>query len=77
MSMTFYLSGVRYILSVEFDNIRIYKEQPDTYLTNRPTTLYHREYNKDTDSSEVTFSTKAKLSQKSQTSLFLIIPRTC
>lgn len=67
MSMTFYLSGIRYILSIEFDNIRIYKEQLDAYLTNRPTALYHREYNKDTDSSEVTFSTKAKLSQKSQT----------
>lgn len=67
MSMTFYLDGLRYILTIEFDNVRIYKEQLDVYLTNRPTSLYHREYNSDTDSSEVTFSTKAKLSQKSQT----------
>jgi AAA15 family ATPase/GTPase len=67
MSMTFYLEGKRYILSVEFDNNRIYEEQLDAYLTNRPTSLYRRTYNKETDSSDVTFSTKAKLSQKSQT----------
>lgn len=67
MSMTFYLEGKRYILSVEFDNTRIYEEQLDVYLTNRPTSLYRRTYNRDTDSSEVIFSAKAKLSQKSQT----------
>ena len=67
MSMTFYLEGKRYILSVEFDNTRIYEEQLDVYLTNRPTSLYRRTYNRDTDASEVTFSTKTKLSQKSQT----------
>ena len=67
MSMTFYLDGKRYILSVEFDGTRIYEEQLDVYLTNRPTSLYRRTYNRDTDASEVTFSTKTKLSQKSQT----------
>lgn len=67
MSMTFYLNGKRYILSVEFDNSRIYEEQLDAYLTNRPTSLYRRVYNGKTDSSEVSFSSKAKLSQKSQT----------
>ena len=67
MSMTFYLDGIRYILSVEFDNSRIYHEQLDAYITNRPTTLYNRKYNERTDSTEVTFSAKSKLSQKSQT----------
>lgn len=67
MSMVFYLEGKRYVLSIGFDNVRIYEEQLDVYLTNRPTSLYRRIYNKDTDSSEVTFSSKAKLSQKSQT----------
>lgn len=67
MSMVFYLDDRRYVLSIEFDNARIYEEQLDVYLTNRPTSLYRRIYNKETDSSEVTFSSKAKLSQKSQT----------
>lgn len=67
MSMTFYLSKQKYILSVNFDNTRIYDEQLTAYLTNRPSVLYHRIYNADTDSSEVTFSTRTKLSQKSQT----------
>lgn len=67
MSMVFYLEGKRFVLSVEFDNARIYDEQLDVYLTNRPTSLYRRIYNKETDASEVTFSSKAKLSQKSQT----------
>ena len=67
MSMTFYLEGKRYILSVEFDDTRIYEEQLDVYLTNRPTSLYRRTYNRKTDSSEVIFSAKTKLSQKSQT----------
>lgn len=67
MSMIFFLEEKKYILSVEFDNTRIYEEQLDVYLTNRPTSLYRRSYNRDTDSSDVTFSTKAKLSQKSQT----------
>lgn len=67
MSMVFYLVDKRYVLSIEFDNVRIYEEQLDVYLTNRPTSLYRRIYNKETDASEVTFSSKAKLSQKSQT----------
>lgn len=67
MSMTFYLKRQKYILSVDFDNTRIYDEQLTAYLTNRPSVLYHRTYNADTDSSEVTFSTRTKLSQKSQT----------
>lgn len=67
MAMTFYLEQTRYVLSVEFDNCRIYAEQLDAYLTNRPTSLYRRTYNAATDSTDVTFSQKAKLSLKSQT----------
>ena len=67
MSMEFYLDGIRYILSGEFDNVRIYDEQLHAYLTNRPTVLYSRKYDAATDASVVSFSNKSKLSVKGQT----------
>ena len=67
MGMDFYLDGVRYVLNIEFDNVRIYEETLMVYTTNRPTNLYRRIYNKEKDATEITFSGKAKLSQKSQT----------
>lgn len=66
MSMTFYLDKEKYVLSIEFDNTRIYKETLSVYLTARPTELYTRKYNKDTDSSEISFSVKLGLLKKSQ-----------
>ena len=67
MGMDFYLDGVRYVLNIEFDDVRIYEEALMAYTTNRPTNLYRRIYNKEKDATEITFSGKAKLSQKSQT----------
>lgn len=67
MGMDFYLDGVRYVLNIEFDDVRIYDETLMVYSTNRPTTLYKRIYNKEKDATEITFSNKTKLTQKSQT----------
>lgn len=66
MSMCFYLDGEKYVLSIEFDNDRIYNEVLVVYLSARPTELYNRKYNKDNDSSEITFSSKLGLLKKSQ-----------
>ena len=66
MSMTIYIDKEKYILSIEFDDSRIYKEGLTVYLSSRPTELYTRWYNPDTDSSEITFSAKLGLLKKSQ-----------
>lgn len=63
MTMTFYLGGRRYILSVEFDRARIYAETLSVYNTSRPTVLYRRTYNPVTDSAEVEFSAAIKLTK--------------
>lgn len=67
MGMDFYLQGIRYVLNIKFDDVRIYEETLMAYVTNRPTNLYRRTYNKEKDATEISFSSKAKLSQKSQT----------
>ena len=66
MSMTFYIDKEKYILTIEFDNNRIYKEILTVYLSSRPTELYTRRYNPDTDSSEISFTVKLGLLKKSQ-----------
>lgn len=66
MSMSFYLESEKFILSVEFDNQRIYKESLFVYSTNRPTQLYKRKYNQDTDSTGVTFGGTLKLPKSNQ-----------
>ena len=66
MSMTFYIDKEKYILTIEFDNNRIYKETLAAYLSSRPTELYTRRYNPDTDSSVISFTVKLGLLKKSQ-----------
>ena len=66
MSMTFWINRERYCLFIEFDKERIYDEQLQVYASIRPTTLYKRSYNKETDHSEVTFSTKCGIDRTSQ-----------
>lgn len=66
MSMTFWINRERYCLFIEFDKERIYNEQLQVYASIRPTTLYKRSYNKKTDHSEVTFSTKCGIDRTSQ-----------
>lgn len=66
MSMTFWINGERFCHFIEFDKDRIYNEQLQVYASIRPTTLYKRTYNKGTDHSEVTFSTKCGIDKTSQ-----------
>lgn len=66
MSMTFYIDKEKYILTIEFDDNRIYKEILVVYLSSRPTELYTRRYNPHTDSSEISFTVKLGLLKKSQ-----------
>ena len=67
MGMDFYINGVRHVLNIAFDDVRIYDETLMVYTTNRPTNLYRRIYNKEKDVTEISFSNKTKLAQKSQT----------
>ena len=69
MRLVFYLEQERYIHEVELDKDRIYRESLVVYSTQRPTTLYERCYDAETDHSRVEFGTKAGVSKKSQMSL--------
>jgi hypothetical protein len=66
MSMTFYIGKAKYILSFELDAKRICAETLTVYDSMRPTKLYCRKYNNETDSSIVEFGTNLKLTKKSQ-----------
>ncbi len=69
MSMTFYIGKAKYILSFELDAKRICAETLTVYESMRPTKLYSRKYNKETDSSMVEFGTNLRLTKKSQASI--------
>ncbi len=58
MSMSFYLQGERYNLSVELDNKRIYSEKLEFYPSTQPAELYSRKYNKESDISDMKFGNK-------------------
>ena len=66
MSMVFYLEREKYVLTVEFDNDRIYRESLSVYASKKPTMLYSREYNAEKDTSEVVFNPALKLQKQSQ-----------
>lgn len=66
MSMILWLSGKRYIISVEFDRDRIYLETLTVYNSSRPTILYKRTYNIEQDIAEVDFSSHTKLTKTDQ-----------
>lgn len=66
MEMTFYVDGVRYSISLEFDRKRIYNECLMMYASVRPTMLYNRKYDHAGDSSVVAFGTRSGLGKKSQ-----------
>ena len=59
MQMSFWLNREKYVLSLEFDSKRIYDESLLVYTSVRPTTLYKRIYQPETDHTEVTFGNKA------------------
>ena len=60
MSMSFYVNQLKYILSFEPDKKRIYSETLTVYESIRPTKLYSRSYDPDTDSSVIEFGTNLK-----------------
>lgn len=66
MSMTFYLEREKYVLSVELDNDRIYKESLSVYTSKKPTLLYNREYNAEQDASNVMFNASLRLQKQGQ-----------
>lgn len=66
MSMTYYIGQTKYILDFELDRNRIYSETLIAYESVRPTKLYSRYYQEETDSSVVEFGVNLKLSKKSQ-----------
>ena len=66
MSMSFYVNQLRYILSFELDKKRIYSETLTVYESIRPTKLYSRSYDPDTDSSVIEFGTNLKMAKKNQ-----------
>ena len=59
MQMIFWVNGEKYVLSLEFDSKRIYEESLIVYTSVRPTTLYKRVYQPESDHTEVTFGNKA------------------
>jgi len=59
MQMTFWVNGEKYIMSLEFDSKRIYDESLIIYTSARPTTLYKRLYQPESDHTEVSFGAKA------------------
>ncbi len=59
MQMTFWVNGEKYVLNLEFDSKRIYEESLIVYTSVRPTTLYKRVYQSESDHTEVTFGNKA------------------
>lgn len=66
MSMTFYINQTKYILSFELDSKYIHSETLFVYESIRPTKLYSRAYNPDTDSSVIDFGLNLKMSKKDQ-----------
>lgn len=69
MSMSFYLQGERYNLSVVLDNERIYFEKLEVYPGTQPAVLYNRSYNPESDSSNVKFGTKLGIGKKGQNAI--------
>lgn len=66
MRLVFWLDRERYIHEIEFDDKRIYKESLIFYGSQRPTTLYDRTYNKDTDHSVIVFGSKSGIKKKKE-----------
>jgi AAA15 family ATPase/GTPase len=69
MSMAFYLNGERYVINVSFDKKRIYEEALWVYLSSRPTLLYKREFNSNTESAEIKFGSESKISKNGQVAI--------
>jgi AAA15 family ATPase/GTPase len=66
MQMTFWVNGEKYVMSLEFDSKRIYDESLIVYTSARPTTLYKRIYQLESDHTEVSFGAKAGIDKATQ-----------
>lgn len=66
MSMSFYINQSKYILGFELDAKYIYSETLIVYDSIRPTKLYSRSYDAETDSTTIDFGGNLKLTKKSQ-----------
>ena len=66
MQMTFWVNGEKYVMSLEFDSKRIYEESLIVYTSARPTTLYKRIYQPESDHTEVSFGAKAGIDKATQ-----------
>lgn len=69
MSISFYIDQAKYILSFELDAKRIYSETLIVYESIRPTKLYSRSYNSETDSSVIEFGANLKMPKKDQATI--------
>ena len=69
MAMTFYIGQTKYILSFELDENHISSESLTVYDSNRPTKLYSRSYNQETDSTVIEFGANLKLPKKDQNTI--------
>lgn len=69
MSISFYIDQAKYILSFELDAKRIYSETLIVYESIRPTKLYSRSYNSETDSSEIEFGANLRMPKKDQATI--------
>lgn len=66
MQMTFWLNGEKYVMSLGFDSKRIYDESLMVYTSARPTMLYKRVYQSESDHTEVTFGNKSGIAKTTQ-----------
>lgn len=66
MQMNFYLEGEKYNLNLLFNNERILEEKLMVYSSVRPTMLFERKYNPETDSTQVEFGKNLGLSRREQ-----------
>ena len=66
MQMTFWVNREKYVIVVEFDGSRIYEEQLQVYTSSRPTLMYKRTYNAETDHTEIAFGNKIGIDKTAQ-----------
>ena len=66
MQMTFWINREKYVMSLDFDNKRIYEESLIVYTSARPTTLYKRVYQSESDHTEVNFGAKSGIDKAAQ-----------
>lgn len=66
MQMVFWVNGEKYVLSLEFDSKRIYEESLLVYTSARPTSLYKRVYQPESDHTEVAFGIKVGIEKATQ-----------